>query len=119
LVNNNNLVGRSINNVGHILVTYAFSAKTSLVANAQYTQRRYSNDVLPVTNPDGTITTLDIDGTNRTTQFGLGAHFQPTRTTDLSCSVQREIRRSDAQIASITPSYTDNSVLCTAAIKFD
>jgi hypothetical protein len=116
---NNNLAGRSINNVGHILVTYAFSAKTSLVANAQYTQRRYSNDVLPVTNPDGTVTTINIDGTNRTAQFGLAAHFQPTRTADLSCSVQREIRRSDAQIATITPSYTDNTVLCSAAIKFD
>jgi hypothetical protein len=112
---NNNLTGRAINNVGHVLVTYALTAKTSLVANAQYTQRRYSNTVVP-TFTDGAV---GLNGTNRTWVIGLTAHFQPTRTTDVGCGASREVRTADASIAASTPGYSDNSVQCTAAIKFD
>ena len=42
---------------------------------------------------------------------------QPTRTTDLSCGAGHEQRRADASLSAFT--YTDNTVRCIAAIKFD
>jgi hypothetical protein len=116
LVNADSLTGRSINNIAHLSVTYQLTPKTSFGVNTQYTQRRYVDAVIPT----GTVgETETIDGSNRTTLFGLTAHFLPTRTTDVSCSVAREIRKSDASISLVTPSYTDSSFNCTALIRFD
>jgi hypothetical protein len=113
--NSNDLTGRSINNVAHLSVGYALSAKTTLSLNAQYTDRHYSNAVVP-TLAGGTES---IDGSNRATLIGLSAQYQPTRITSLSCSVSREQLKADASIIRITPNYSDNIAQCTAAIKFD
>jgi len=110
VVNANNLNGTSINNVGHLEVTYALTAKISLDATADYTERKYSDLV---------IDTVDVNGTTRTSRFYLTAHYQPTRTTDLSCGGGRETQHVDARIALFTPAYTDNYVQCTASIRFD
>lgn len=114
-VDANNLTGHSINTNAHLSVTYELTAKTSLVANLQYLQRRYKDAVVQTT----TSAQGSLDGSNRTTQFGLSAHYKPTRITDLSCSAAREIRNADASIVLTTPNYTDTILMCTAAIKFD
>ncbi len=112
----NDLAGLSINNTAHLAVTYELTAKTSLVASTQFTQRRYSGAVLPDTNG---AQTPGVSGTNRTWLVGLNAHFLPTRTTDVACGVSREVRTADSALEAITPAYSDNIVLCSAAIKFD
>ncbi len=111
IVNANNLNGTSVNNVAHLEVTYSLTAKINLDASADYTQRKYS-DVKQVTGPD-------VNGSTRTSRYYLTAHYQPTRTTDLSCGGGRETRRIDSTMALVTPAYIDNYVQCTAAIRFD
>jgi len=111
VVNNDNLNGTSINNVAHLDVTYALTAKINLDATADYTQRKYS-DVKQVSGPD-------VNGATRTSRFYFTAHYQPTRTTDLSCGGGREVRKVDASLVFLTPAYTDNYVQCVAAITFD
>ena len=110
VVNANNLNGTSINNVFHAEVTYALTAKISLDATADYTQRKYS---------DLRIGGTDVNGDTRTSRFYLMAHYQPTRTTDLSCGGGRESQRVDSRIAAYTPAYTDNYLQCSASIRFD
>jgi hypothetical protein len=109
------LAGRSVNNAVHTSVTYVLTAKVNLLASAQYTQRRYSNSTLPGTVPGDAI---NANGSNRTTSLSLGAHYAPTRTTDVSCSVSHEARTADSGVRNITPAYTDNNVTCSAAIQF-
>ncbi len=111
VVNANNLTGTSVNNVAHLEVTYALTAKINLDASADYTERRYS-DVKQPTGPD-------LAGTTRTSRFYLTARWQPTRTTDLSCGGGRETRHADASLAPFTPAYTDNYLQCAASIRFD
>ena len=113
----NNLTGRSINTGGHLNITYALTAKINLGLSGQYTQRRYSNSVIPVSSQGNAL--QFASGTNRTASYGLSAHYLPTRTTDLSCSVSREVRTTDSQIAFITPAYTNKTVMCSAGIRFD
>ena len=48
---------------------------------------------------------------------GLEEEMSPTRTTDLSCGAGHEQRRADASLAN--SAYTDNTVRCMVAIKFD
>jgi hypothetical protein len=110
------LTGRSINNAAHVSVTYSLTAKISLVADGQYVQRKYSNSV---SGTDASGNTTYASGSNRTGVYGLAAHYAPTRTTDLGCGYNREIRHTDASLASLTPGYTDNTVQCSAAIKFN
>ena len=110
-VNTNNLNGTSINNVGHLEVTYALTAKVSLDASGDYTQRKYSD----IKQGDGT----DASGATRTSRLYLTAHYQPTRTTDLSCGGGREVRKIDASLKLVTPAYTDNYLQCVASITFD
>ena len=114
VVNANNLNGTSVNNVAHLEVVYALTAKTSLDASADYTQRKYT-DVQVIT---GAVNTA-VSGDTRTTRLFLTAHFQPTRTTDLSCGGGRETRHADADLATYANAYTDNYLQCVAAIKFD
>ena len=111
VVSANNLNGTSVNNVGHLEVTYALTAKINLDASADYTQRKYS-DVIQL---DGST----ANGSTKTSRFYLTAHYQPTRTTDLSCGGGREIRHADAAIAGVLPSYSDNYLQCVASIRFD
>ena len=111
VVNQNNLNGTSINNVAHLEVTYSLTAKISIDGSADYTQRKYNN-----------LADLDVDGSTRTTRFYLTAHYQPTRTTDLSCGGGRETRHVDAGITKAVAGftgYTDNYLQCVASIKFD
>jgi hypothetical protein len=111
IVNANNLNGTSINNVAHLDVMYDLTAKIKLEATADYTQRSYSDLKL--------LDSTDVSGKTRTSRFYLTAHYQPTRTVDLSCGGGREIRRIDSSLADITPAYTDTYYQCVAAIRFD
>jgi hypothetical protein len=117
VVNANDLTGRSINNSGHITLNYELSAKIGVVATALYASRHYGNSVLPIIG-NGTQV-VSLNGTNRTASFSLAAHYKPTRTTDLSCSAAREVRRTDAQLQFFTPAYTDTLLSCTAGIQFN
>lgn len=117
-VNVNNLQGTSINNAAHLEATYAFTPKTSLDASTDYTQRKYTG----VQQLSGNA----ANGTTRTVRFYLSAHFQPTRTTDLSCGGGRETRRGDVEVLDVNnqpdnlvPAYSDNYFQCIASIKFD
>ena len=109
------LNGTSINSVGQLQATYAFTAKTSLEATATYAEHKYEN-VLTV---DNTGALRNVDGATRTSRYFLTAHFMPTRTTDLSCSAGRETLRADAVLQKAAPGYNDNTVKCTASIRFD
>ena len=113
VVNVNNLNGTSVNNVAHFEVTYALTAKVSLDASADYTERKYS-DVKELGGGD-------VNGSTRTSRFYLTAHYQPTRTTDVSCGGGRETRHADASLSlsGLTPAYTDNYLQCAASIRFD
>jgi hypothetical protein len=99
------------------------TAKISLIAGGQYIHRKYADVTVPELLADGTIdpgASTIVSGTNRTSRFSLAAHYLPTRTTDLSCSVAREVRSSGSpEILQIAPNYTDNSVQCNASISFD
>ena len=106
----NALNGTSINNSAHLEAVYAFTAKTSLNASEDYTDRKYENLITPV----GVVS-----GTTRTQRFFLTAHFLPTRTTDVSCGVGRETRHADESLRDLARSYNDNYVQCMAAIRFD
>lgn len=110
VLNANNLTGTSINNVGHLEVTYALTAKIGLDATADYTQRKYSDLRLF----DGT----DVNGTTRTSRLFLTVHYQPTRIADLSCGGGRETLHVDSRILFIIPAYTDNYLQCVASIRF-
>ncbi len=115
-VASNNLVGHSLNTTAHLTLTYEVTAKINLLAGAQYTERKYAPGTLPVLL--GQSQAADGSGENRTSQFSIAVHYAPILNTDLSCSVAREVRRSDAQIAFYTPAYTANNVLCAAQIQF-
>ena len=114
VVDANNLNGTSINNEAHLDVVYSLTAKTSLDASADYSQRKYS-DVLVIASTGNST----VSGTTRTTRLFLTAHFQPTRTVDLGCGGGREIRHADAGLAGYAASYSDNYLQCVAAIHFD
>ncbi len=111
ILNANQLTGIAINNEAYLDVTYALTAKISLDANADYSVRKYA-DIRQPTPPD-------LSGSTRTARLYLTAHYQPTRTTDLSCGGGREIRKIDATLVGITPAYTDTYVQCVASIHFD
>jgi len=113
VVNANSSTGRSINNTVNLDVTYELTAKINLDAGAQYIERKYS-DALSVTSATGFAS-----GATRASRFSMSAHYVPTRTTDLSCGYTRERLSSDQSIALVSPAYTNNGVMCTAAIHFD
>lgn len=104
------LNGTSINTVAHLGSTYAFTAKTSLEASADYSQHKYED----LATAFGQVT-----GSTRTTRLFLTAHYQPTRTTDVSCGGGHETRKADASLLGLAASYNDNYLQCVAAIRFD
>ena len=112
-VNVNNLQGTSINNAAHLEVVYKLTAKTSLDASTDYTQRKYKGVQQ--------LAGGDASGTTHTERFYLSAHFQPTRTTDLGCGGGRETRRGEVLSGGINlvPVYSDNYFQCVASIEFD
>ena len=77
-----------------------------------YTQRKDSDIALSQTQP--------VAGATRTSRLFLSAHYQPTRTTDLSCGGGREVRHADAALAGAgLGAYTDTTLQCMASIHFD
>jgi hypothetical protein len=110
VINANNLNGTSINNVGHFEVTYALTAKISLDASGDYTQRRYSN----LESAEGVVS-----GSTDTSRLYLTLRYQPTRTTELSCGGGRENRHADASLKGAAKSYNDNYAQCAGSIHFD
>lgn len=117
--NANSLTDRSLNNTATIDVTYELTAKISLVGDVAYIQRKYSNAKIPVLRPNGHVELQTVNGSNHTQRFGLSAHYQPTRTTDLGCGGSRETRGSNSEIGNLTPNYTDTTLQCTASINFN
>ncbi len=111
VVNANDLNGTSINNVAHLEVVYTLTAKVNLDVSADYTQRKYSDLIL--------LDATQANASTKTTRLYLTMHYQPTRTTDLSCGGGREIRHADAAIEGLLPSYNDNYLQCVASIHFD
>ncbi len=117
--NANSLNDRSLNNTATLGVSYELTAKISLSGDVAYIQRKYSNAKIPVLQADGSVQLETINGSNHTQRFGLSAHYQPTRTTDLSCGGSRETRGSNSEISNVTPNYTDTVLQCTASINFN
>ena len=115
-VNVNNLNGSSVNNIGLLDVNYELTAKVSLDALAQYTQRRYA-DLRHFDQATGVVS--DVNGSTRTVRFYMAAHYLPTRTTDVSCGVGRETRKVGASLSGVARPYTNTSAECTASIKFE
>jgi hypothetical protein len=119
------LTDRSLNTTGSLNVSYAMTAKISLVAGGQYIHRKYADVTVPAVLPNGSVDPNPADdvvvsGTNHSTRFSLSAHYQPTRTTDLSCGAAHEVRASGSiAVLQIAPNYTDNTVQCAASINFD
>ncbi len=116
---------RSLNTTGSLNVSYAATAKISLVANAQYIRRKYANVDVPAVLADGSVDPDPADftvvsGSNHSTRISLSAHYQPTRTTDLSCGAIHEVRSSGSPLViQIAPNYIDNTLQCTASVNFD
>jgi hypothetical protein len=110
----NNLNGPSVNNLALLDVKYELTAKVSLDANASYGHRKYAQ--VQVFDPVSQQPEL-LSGSLNTTSVFLSAHWQPTRTTDLTCGAGRERRSGNSSFAIF--SYSDNTVRCTAAIRFD
>jgi len=116
VLNANNLNGDSVNDVAHLGVGYALTAKINLDVSADYTERKYSD-----IKQQGTA---DLNGSTHSSRYYLTVHYQPTRTTDLSCGGGRETLHSDASLVNavhqaIIPAYTDNYLQCVASIHFD
>ena len=116
---------RSLNTTATLNVTYAMTAKISLVAGGQYVHRKYADVTVPAVLSDGASDpnpndAIVVSGTSHSTRFSLAAHYQPTRTTDLSCSASHEVRSSgSAELVLLNPNYTDNLLMCAASINFD
>ncbi len=117
---NSSVNARSLNTSAHINLTYELTAKISLGAQTQYLHRKYSNALIPTGLSFGDqIIYTQATGSSNTTSFGVSATYAPTRTTTVMCGVSREVLSADVSIARIANRYTDNTVMCTAAIRFD
>lgn len=117
---NNSVTGRSLNTTAHLDVSYALTAKVTLDALAEYIHRKYSDARVPNGLSFGGVTLFDLaNGTSNTSRFTLSAHYLPTRTTSVGCGYAREVHSADQSISGLFKPYTDNMVMCTAAIHFD
>ncbi|MET0382562.1 MAG: hypothetical protein ABW032_03980 [Burkholderiaceae bacterium] len=112
-----NLSGRSLNDAGHLAVSYELTAKVSLVATGQYAQRKYGDSVIPATT--GGAQAVAVSGSNRTTAVGLTVNYAPTRIANLSCGLTHESRTSDASLHIVAPGYTNMIYTCSAQVRFD
>jgi hypothetical protein len=114
---------RSLNTAASLNVSYALTAKVSLVASGQYSHRKYEDVTVPEVLLNGTVDpthTTVVSGLSHTARLSLSAHYQPTRTTDVSCGATHEVRGSgSSELVEIAPNYIDNSVQCAASINFD
>ncbi len=121
IVNSYNSVNaRSLNTIGHFDINYELTAKVSLDLLSQYIHRKYSDALLPTgISFNGTPVLVPASGSSDTARFTLSAHYTPTRTTTLGCGFSREVHSADESINKISVPYTDNTVMCTAAIQFN
>lgn len=122
IVNTNNSVNdRSLNTTAHLGIGYALTAKISLNALTEYIHRHYSDVQVPTgfTFLDGSPVFTSASGKNDTARFTLSAQYTPTRTTKLSCGYSREVHTADQAIRQVSTPFTDNTVMCSAAIHFD
>ena len=117
---NDSINGRSLNTAVHLDVGYALTAKVNLDALAQYIHRKYSDALLPTSLSFGGTTVYEhVSGASNTSRFTLSMHYTPTRTTTVGCGVSREVHSADQSLSVISLPYTDNTVMCTAAINFN
>ena len=92
--------------VARLRAAFAASTKTEVHANASATRRTLAQTSL--------FTNVQESGRERSTQFGLGASWTPTRTSRIGCDVSRDQRRSD--IASARLNISANSTTCFAQL---
>ncbi len=118
---NNSVNGRSLNTIAHLDVSYALTAKVTLDALAEYIHRKYSDAQIPTvfTDINGNTVFVTATGTSNTSRFTLSAHYLPTRTTTLTCGLSRERHSAETSISAVFKPYTDNTVMCTASIRFE
>lgn len=120
IVNTNTLNTRSLNTSGNLDIKYELTAKVNLDTSAQYILRKYSDAQIPTGFESGGAPVFQsASGNSHTARFYIGVHYVPTRTTDLNCGVFHETHSADKAIVFFTPDYTDNTVQCAAAIRFD
>ncbi len=104
-------------------MTYAATAKISLTAGGQYIARKYSDVLVPDILEDGTVDPDNfsrVSGKSHTSRISLAAHYQPTRTADLSCSWAHEIRQSKSpELLQFSSNYVDNLAQCAASLNFN
>ena len=117
---NDSINGRSLNTTAHLDVGYALTAKVTLDALAQYIHRKYSDALLPTSlSFGGTVILQPTSGSSNTSRFTLSAHYLPTRTTTVGCGISREVHSSEQSVNAISQPYTDNTVMCSASIRFE
>jgi len=117
---NNSVVARSLNTIAHLDVTYELTAKVSLDVLAQYIHRKYDNALVPSDLTFGGSTLLvPASGSSDTARFTLSARWAPTRSTTVACGVSRETHTASESLHKFSVPYNDNTVLCSAGIKFD
>lgn len=92
--------------IARLRVGYAATAKTELHANASSSRRTISQT--------NVFTNAAESGRERSSQYGLGASWTPTRTSRVGCDVSRDRRRSD--IASAQLNVSSNSTTCFAQL---
>lgn len=117
--NPSSLNDRSLNTSANLNVTYELTAKVNFLLSGQYIKRKYSGVLVPVIESDGNVGFESLSGSSHTARVAFTAHYQPTRTTDVSCTAARErLSAADAAVESVTPSYSDNTFQCGASISF-
>ena len=117
---NNSVNGRSLNTIAHLDVSYSLTAKVTLDALAEYIHRKYSDAQVPNGLSFGGVTLFDLaNGASNTSRFTLSAQYLPSRTTTVGCGFSREARSADKSISGLFKPYTDNTVMCSASIRFD
>lgn len=92
--------------IARLRVAYAATAKTELHANASTTRRTISQT--------NVFTRAEESGSERSSQYGLGASWTPTRTSRVGCDVSRDRRRSD--IAAAQLNVSSNTTTCYAQL---
>ena len=102
------VTSRSLNNRAHANLGWELSSKISASAALQFVERRYADIAV------GSGTT---SGSNRTHSLTLALRYQPTQAVGLGCGASREVRTTDAVLASLLPAYATNTVYCSGQLS--
>lgn len=86
-------------------ITWQATAKIRVTPSASFVRRKLDSGFSA---GGGSLTATD-----RTTIVGIGVHYQPITALDLSCSIEREQRKSDSA-STLTSPYTANVASCSA-----